>query len=325
MLSEPPRCWRHRRSRGSRRSTWTTPRSTRRSAGKIGRTTVTIGNVCRPEFRHAGDHRQPGPDVCACFRSRCASRWNARPLCRQGRLPRGGDQGPAAGRPPVSQTGTLDFVDNTVAANTDTVILRGRSPTRRSAPRRAASPSANWSMASSSPCCGRRRAGGVAVGAARGGAVRPAGRLRLYRRCRTTRCSRRACGSASRRRRRLPCLERLTEGEMVVLDGIQRVRPGLLVMPGPAPARRSPTPSPNETDDLRRLLRPAAAGHRHRDRHHARRRAGDAAHSGGAASRHRAAAGDGNATYPGASPQAVEVPSPSRSRRRSSASTKAST
>jgi hypothetical protein len=44
------------------------------------------------------------------------------------------------------------------------------------------------------------RAGGTAVGAARGGAVRPAGRLRLYRRCRQQGAAAHACSSASRRR-----------------------------------------------------------------------------------------------------------------------------
>ena len=33
--------------------------------GKISRTAVTIGNVVVAEQRRAGDHRQPGPDVCA--------------------------------------------------------------------------------------------------------------------------------------------------------------------------------------------------------------------------------------------------------------------
>ena len=34
-------------------------------AGKISRTNITVGNVVSPEFRAAGDHRQPGSDVCA--------------------------------------------------------------------------------------------------------------------------------------------------------------------------------------------------------------------------------------------------------------------
>ena len=33
-------------------------------AGKISRTNITAGNVVSPEFRAAGDDRQPGPDVC---------------------------------------------------------------------------------------------------------------------------------------------------------------------------------------------------------------------------------------------------------------------
>ena len=94
-------------------------------SGKIGRTAVTVGNVVSPEFRRARHHRQPGPDVRGlsgrgAHRARAAHRTAGkggfRAVVIKIRLPDGRT---------YDQTGTLDFVDNTVAAGTDTIILRG--------------------------------------------------------------------------------------------------------------------------------------------------------------------------------------------------------
>ena len=168
-------------------------------SGKIGRTTVTIGNVVSPEFRHAGDHRQPGSDVCGVSGRGARDAGTAAPLCRQGRLPRGGHQGPPAGRNPVSAEGNARFRRQHRCRH-----HRHRHPARLDRqpgariPRQAASPSANWSMASSSPCCWRVSSRWSCW------------RCRAPRCCPTsrattsipsmpaTRCSRRACSSASR-------------------------------------------------------------------------------------------------------------------------------
>ena len=118
----------------------------------------------------------------------------------------------------------------------------------------------------------------------------------------------------------------LSLGDKVIVEGVQKVRPGQQVSPGPASALiqssmketaedgrtqrdGGPTagPSPRApTNDFLRLRRSAAARHRHRVRHHDRRRVGAAANSGGAVSRHRTAAGHGNSGFPGASAEVVE-------------------
>ena len=96
-------------------------------SGKISRTAVTEGNVVSPTQRHAGDHRQPGPDVCdlpdrAAHRAAtCATAMAEGRLQRRVirlRLP----DGRSTTRPAISTTSP------TVAENTDTIILRGVIP-----------------------------------------------------------------------------------------------------------------------------------------------------------------------------------------------------
>jgi antitoxin (DNA-binding transcriptional repressor) of toxin-antitoxin stability system len=112
---------------------------------------------------------------------------------------------------------------------------------------------------------------------ARGGAVGPAGRLRLY-----VDADNKAQQSRVQLGQSTPVTavgaSGLTEGQMVVSDGIQRVRPGEVVIaragqPAARTARRHATAG-KAGHDLRCLRRSAAAGDRHRHRHHDRRRAG---------------------------------------------------
>ena len=108
------------------------------------------------------------------------------------------------------QTGTLDFFDNTVAGNTDTITLRGACPIRCSRmqsrlARRART--RRWRIRHCDPRGCRADRG--ADGAARGRADRSARRLCLRRRRATTRRSSGASSSARRRRRSPPSMSGL--------------------------------------------------------------------------------------------------------------------
>ncbi len=212
--------------------------------GKIGRTAVTVGNVVTPELRHIDADRQPGSDVrgvpdLAAHRARIAPA-----LCRQGRhesgvviklrLPDGREYG---------QTGTLDFMDNTVSPSTDTLILRGRIPnpllTSAQGQRRDGARAGRRRVRHGA--AGRRRAGGAAGDPARRRAVRHAGRLRLYCGCRKTRCRRRRITLGQSTPTAATVLTASQRGEMVIVDGVQKVHPGQAVAPSSA---ASPTESP---------------------------------------------------------------------------------
>lgn len=207
-------------------------------AGKIGRSTVTPGNVVSPgsgtlatlvsqdpmyvvfpvptrvvlELRHAASGVGGGDDA---FRIRL-------------RLPDGRD---------YAQTGRLDFVDNTVGQGTDTIVLRGSlaNPTVAGQP-------------------GRELVDGEFVTVMLEGA-RPAQVLAIPRAAVMTdqqgdyvfaldkdnrvREARVTLGQAT------PLLASvragLVSGQTIVVDGLQKVRPGQVVAPGPAA-----TPAPPE-------------------------------------------------------------------------------
>ena len=117
----------------------------------------------------------------------------------------------------------------------------------------------------------------------------------------------------------------LKEGELVISEGLQRVRPGEVGVArsgDPAAAgRAAAAPAASASDaaarserrrrrsnDLRDLCRPAAAGGRHRaSSSRSPALLALTAHSGRAVPGHRAAAGRVSATYPGASAAVVEA------------------
>ena len=88
-----------------------------------------IGNVVSPEFGTARDDRQPGSDVCGVpdLGARRARSWRARYRDKGGvnaivvklRLSDGSRYG---------QDGKIDYVDPTVATNTDTILIRAAIP-----------------------------------------------------------------------------------------------------------------------------------------------------------------------------------------------------
>jgi len=204
-------------------------------SGKIGRTAVTIGNVVSPSTGTLASIVSQDPmyvvfpvavRVMLELRHRTADKGGFRAVVIRVRLPDG---------TLYDQKGTLDFEDNTVAPTTDTVILRG-------------------SIAN--PPLGRDASGGfterelvdgefvtvllegaepvelLAVPRAavlsdqQGDYVYTVGADNKVQRARVQLGQSTPTTAA--------VLSGLTEGQMVVLDGIQRVRPGLVVTPGPA-------------------------------------------------------------------------------------------
>ncbi len=125
--------------------------------GKIGRTAVTEGNVVTPSSGSADHHRQPGPDVCRRFRSRCARRCN----CANATRPA------AASRRWSSRCGCpMGACMTRPASSTSSTTLSRRTPTPSrcaepfpirpcTIPRPPAARSANSPTANSSPSCSR--------------------------------------------------------------------------------------------------------------------------------------------------------------------------
>jgi len=204
-------------------------------SGKIGRTSVTIGNVVSPSSGTLASIVSQDPmyvvfpvavRVMLELRHRYADNGGFGAVVIRVRLPDGRL---------YDQKGTLNFVDNTVAPTTDTVILRG-------------------SIAN--PPIGHGMPGGFTVRELVDGefvtvlleGVEPVELLSVPRAAvlsdqqgdyvYTVDAGNKVQQSRVQLGQSTPVtvsvLSGLTEGQMVVLDGIQRVRPGLVVTPGPA-------------------------------------------------------------------------------------------
>ena len=126
-------------------------------SGKISRTSITVGNVVSPSSGPLGDYRQPGPDVCAVsgrvarpaeIEKRYADKGGMNAVVVKLRLPDGAMYG---------QTGKIDYVEPSVSATTDTILLRARIANPAASGRRetGSRSSGRWSMAPSSPCWSR--------------------------------------------------------------------------------------------------------------------------------------------------------------------------
>ena len=198
------------------------PRADRRQDRRTTRSPTAMS--CRRRA-DPGDHRQPGPDVCGLSglarapRSICATatpKGGFSAVVIRLRLP----DGKSTGRP-ASSTSYADRRNHrhddvarrhpqpatsrapsrrTRCARTDRRRIRHRDPRRRPADRRSGDPA-------------RRRA------------VRPAGRLRLRRR-RDNKAQQRRVKLGQSTPATAVVTSGLNEGEMVIVDGMQRVRPG---------------------------------------------------------------------------------------------------
>ena len=134
------------------------------------------------------------------------------------------------------QKGTLDFEDNTVAPTTDTVILRGSIANPPLGHGGAASFTERQLVEGEfvTVLLEGHRAGGTAVGAARRGADRRQQGDYVYTLGADNKVQQTRVQLGQSTPVMASVLSGLTEGQMVVLDGIQRARPGLVVAPGPA-------------------------------------------------------------------------------------------
>jgi len=201
--------------------------------GKIGRTAVTIGNVVSPSTGTLASIVSQDPmyvvfpvavRVMLELRHRTADKGGFRAVVIRVRLPNGTS---------YDHTGTLDFEDNTVAPTTDTVILRGS----------IANPPLGHGA--SGGFTERELVDGEFVTVLLEGAE-PVELLSVPRAAvlsdqqgdyvYTVGADNKVQQTRVQLGQSTPVavavLSGLAEGQMVVLDGIQRVRPGLVVTPG---------------------------------------------------------------------------------------------
>ena len=207
--------------------------------GRIGRTAVTEGNVVSPASGVLTTIVSQDPMYVVFpvsvrqgleLRERYAPKGGLTAVVIKLRLPDGRV---------YDQTGKLDFVDNTIAQSTDTFTVRGVIPNATLQ---------NLSDAGGGPV--RELTDGEFVTVMVEG-VQPVEVLAIPRAAvlsdqqgdyvyvvaPTTRPSSAGSSSGSRRRRWPSVLSGLSPGDKVIVEGLQRVRPGQPVSPGPASAQ----------------------------------------------------------------------------------------
>ena len=204
--------------------------------GKISRTNITVGNVVSPSSGPLATIVSQDPMYVLFpiavraeidLEKRYANQGGMGAVVIRLRLPDGTIYG---------QSGKIDYIEPSVQATTDTILVRGKianpplkpieagKPVRPTADRRRVRHRC-WSRAPSrwrrwryrAPrCCPTSRATTSMSSTAR------------------TTSSSAASSSANRRPSTAVIMAGLKEGETVMLEGIQRVRPGIQVTPGPA-------------------------------------------------------------------------------------------
>ena len=209
-------------------------------SGKIGRTSVTVGNVVSPSSGVLTTIVSQDPMYVVFpialraeldLRDRYADKGGVNAVVIKLRLPNG---------KLYDQTGKLTFIDNTVSATTDTIILRGTIP----------NPPIGAGTMNGAPV--RELTDGEFVTVLIEG-IRPVEVLAVPRAAvlsdqqgdyvYTVDAQNKVAQTRITLGQSTPTLASvtsgLTDGETVIVDGIQRVRPGIQVAPGPA----SPTPT----------------------------------------------------------------------------------
>jgi membrane fusion protein, multidrug efflux system len=223
--------------------------------GKIGRTTVTIGNVVSPSSGVLATIVSQDPmyvvfpvalRTALDLRDRYAKEGGFSAVVIKLRLANGHI---------YSQTGKLNFFDNTVSQTTDTITLRGS----------VANPPLNDGTFGGAPV--RELTDGEFVTVLLEG-VEPIEVLTVPRAAvlsdqqgdyvYTVDAQNKVQQARIQLGQSTPTtasvLSGLTEGAMVIVDGVQRVRPGIVVSPGPA----SPPMTPNPADLQGKTAAPAS-------------------------------------------------------------------
>jgi membrane fusion protein (multidrug efflux system) len=210
--------------------------------GKIGRTAVTVGNVVSPSSGTLTTIVSQDPmyvvfpvplRTALDLRRRYADKGGFKAVKIRLRLPDGRLYG---------QTGTLDFFDNTASTSTDTLILRGKIPnplitqaTMNGATVRelVAAEFVTVLLESAEPVSLLAVPRAAVLSDQQGDYVFSVGPGNKVQESRIT------MGQSTPEVATV--LTGLKEGEMVIVDGVQKVRPGEVVAPGPA----SPAPGVN--------------------------------------------------------------------------------